>query len=289
MVEHGKTRMAKDGDQQMEQRDTESMRGPSNTPAGRRDTVSRDCRHRGSPHVHGTRAAYVSDRCGCIRCRAANRAAEEHRTAAIAVGRWNPYADAKPVQDHLGHLRRQGVSIERIAQLANVSIGTVRRLLNYSPDPAVPPYRTRAETARRLLALSPTSQGGSPRRLVAVDETRQRIGALMEAGHSLTELERLIGKPRASLRRSLTRQSVTAETATSVEALYRTLAQARPTGPKIPRTVRHFGETPGVGCHLGTFLYFVKGSSRSWPRALGLAESPGVSARGSQAFSKCTG
>ena len=37
--------------------------------------------------LRGTRRAYVSDRCGCTRCRAANRATDQRRTAAIAHGR----------------------------------------------------------------------------------------------------------------------------------------------------------------------------------------------------------
>jgi len=219
-------RMAEGGGMRMEQHDGELTCGPrSHPPAGQRDTVRRDCDHPGSPHAHGTRAAYVSDRCGCTRCRAANRAAEEHRTAAIAVGRWDPYADAQPVREHLGHLRQQGLGIERIAQLSNVSKGTVRRLLSYSLDPEAPPHRTRAVTARRLLALPLATENGSPRRLVDADATRARIDALTAAGHSLTALARVIGKPPTSLRRSLYRKSVTAQTATSVESLYENLTK----------------------------------------------------------------
>ena len=156
----------------MEQHDGELTCGPRSHPrAGQRDTVRRDCDHRGSPHAHGTRAAYVSDRCGCTRCRAA------------------------------------------------------RRLLSYSLDPEAPPDRTRAATARRLLALPLATENGSPRRLVAADATRERIDALTAAGHSLTELARVIGKPPTSLRRSLSRRSVTAQTAVSVEALYESLGQ----------------------------------------------------------------
>ena len=219
-------RMAEGGGMRMKQHDGELTCGPrSHPPAGQRDTVRRDCDHPGSPHAHGTRAAYVSDRCGCTRCRAANRAAEEHRPAAIAVGRWDPYADAQPVREHLGHLRQQGLGIERIAQLSNVSKGTVRRLLSYSLDPEAPPHRTRAVTARRLLALPLATENGSPRRLVDADATRARIDALTAAGHSLTALARVIGKPTTSLRRSLSRKSVTAQTATFVESLYENLTK----------------------------------------------------------------
>src|SRR6478752_7987021 len=124
----------------VEQRE-EELSGPTRRRTSRRDTVRRDCGHRGSPHAHGTRTAYVSDRCGCTRCRAANRAAETHRTAAIASGRWNPYADAQPVREHLERLRQEGLGIERIARLANVSRGTVRRLLSYPSEPGERPQR----------------------------------------------------------------------------------------------------------------------------------------------------
>lgn len=209
----------------VEQHETESV---SRFTTGRRDAVRRDCGHPGIPHAHGTRIAYVSDRCGCTRCRAANRAAEEHRTAAIAVGRWSPYADAQPVREHLERLRQEGLGVERIARLSNVSRGTVRRLLSYPSEPGARPHRIRAATAQRLLALPVTAEVGSPRRVVDVSATRARIDALTAAGHSLTELARAIGKHPSSLRRSLSRQSVTAQTATAVEVMYAALCKETP-------------------------------------------------------------
>jgi len=88
-----------------------------------RDKAGRDCRHIGFPHVHGTRAAYVSDRCGCTLCRAANRAAEQHRTTAKRLSRWEPYVDAEPTRVHLLLLRKHGLGIDRIAQLSGIPRG----------------------------------------------------------------------------------------------------------------------------------------------------------------------
>src|SRR6478736_9948301 len=199
MLDQGRARMVVDGGMQIEQHEGSASRQPK----GRRDTVRRDCRHPGSPHAHGTRRAYVSDRCGCTRCRAANRTAEEHRTAAIAVGQWNPYADAEPVREHLEHLRREGLGIERIARLSSVSRETVRRLLSYRPGHEARPHRLRISTANRLLGLLNAEEACSPRRLVIADSTRDRINALTAAGHTLTELSRMIGKSPSSLRLSL--------------------------------------------------------------------------------------
>lgn len=220
--------MTEDGGTQMQEFDAELTCGSSRSRTGRRDTVRRECGHGGSPHAHGTRAAYVSDRCGCTRCRAANRAAEEHRTTAITVGQWHPYADAPTVREHLQRLRHNGFGVERIAQLANVSKATVQRLLSYPPDQKVQPRRVRAATAKRLLALPVTNEVGSPRGLVAAGATRRQIDTLTMAGHSLPELALMIGRSPTSLRRSLSRRSVTNQTAMTVTALYQSLSQAGP-------------------------------------------------------------
>ena len=77
-----------------------------------------DCLHPGMPHRHGTRAAYVADNCHCTPCRVANRAAEQHRTAALRKGSWQPYVDAEPVRAHLNQLRKHGVVKTEIAVVA---------------------------------------------------------------------------------------------------------------------------------------------------------------------------
>ena len=202
---------------QEDQQPAVPQRPPPNT---RRDTVRRDCPHPGRPHTHGTRAAYISDRCGCTRCRAANRATEEHRTAAIAVGRWQPFADAQQVRHHLELLRRQGLGTERIAILAGVSISTVRRLLATTTVQGTPTRRIRTATAARLLALPTTTARSSPRRLVPAGVTHERLHHLMSAGHPLAQLAAALGRTPNSLRRSLSRCSVTAQTDAAVEELY---------------------------------------------------------------------
>ena len=53
---------------------------PKLTRAPRALRVTRDCEHPGHPHRHGTRVAYVIDRCRCEPCTAANH----HRKADAA-------------------------------------------------------------------------------------------------------------------------------------------------------------------------------------------------------------
>ena len=236
----------------MEQRDGESMRGPSNTPAGQQGHGPPRLRPPGFP--------------ACPRHQSRLRLRSVWAASAAGPPIARPKNIGPPRSRWVGGIlmptpNRSGITSNTCGSRESVSSESPSwRMCRLEPcGGCSATHRTRQ---RRPTALAPkrrgvclpsplTTQDGSPRRLVAADETRERIDALTAAGHSLTELARLIGKPRTSLRRSLSRQSVTAETATSVEALYRTLAQARPTGPQIPRTVRHFGETPSVRCHLG--------------------------------------
>jgi len=123
-----------------------------------------------------------------------------------------------------------------------------------------------------------------------IGATRERIDALTAVGHSLTELARVIGKPPTSV----SRRSVTAQTAISVEALYESLGQPclRRRPPDFPAQSSTFsnsrssrgGSDLAWGEHLGQDSPGI--DTPSIPIAPALAESLGVSQRTSQAFSK---
>ena len=178
---------------------------------------SRDCAHPDSPHRHGTRVAYVADGCRCTPCRAANRAAERHRMAALRVGCWQPYVDPGPARVRLKLLWENGVGLDQIAKITNTPKSTIRRLLR---EPEFSPRRIRPETADRLMAVRPSPEYVAPRSQVDAGETRCRIEILVAAGHSIPELARALGKSSVSLRRTLDRRTVTAQTALSVSNLY---------------------------------------------------------------------
>lgn len=181
------------------------------------DRHRRDCPHPGTPHRHGTRVSYVTDRCRCIACRAANRAEERERTAAVRSGCWQPFVDAQPARTHLNVLRQQGVGLDQIVKITQTPKATVRRVLGQSATAA---QRIRAETADRLLAINISAEHVAPRSQVDATETHFRIQSLIEAGHSIPELARAMGKSSVSLRRTLSRRSVTAQTAALVSVLY---------------------------------------------------------------------
>src|SRR5664279_1090984 len=144
-----------------------------------RDLIRRDCKHPGKPHAHGTRVAYVSDRCRCTRCRAANRATDRRRTDAITLGKWEPFIDSRPVRDHLLLMRKEGLGIDRIAQLTAVPRSTIQRIL--SPD-AKRPKRIRSDIAKRLIALGSAAEQVSPHSHVDSQSTRLRVETLALLG-----------------------------------------------------------------------------------------------------------
>ena len=236
-----------------------------------RDSVRRDCEHPGTPHLHGTRRAYVSDRCGCTRCRAANRATDQRRTAAIAHGRWEPYADARRVHDHLVQMRKEGLGIDRIAQLSAVPRSTIQRIL--SPD-AKRPKRIRSDTAKRLMALSSTAEQISPHSHIDSHSTRLRVATLVHAGHSLADIARAIGKTAASLSRSLERRAVTVQTAAAVEALGPGFGAEHPKSSNPPPACGPSQCSVVTSWRQGGALQFHEGRRTATRRALAPRQSP---------------
>jgi hypothetical protein len=79
------------------------------TAQRRQPRVTRECTHPQARHRHGTRAAYVKDRCRCPDCTAANTAASRSATREQTYGRWHPYVNAGPVREHITALRAAGI------------------------------------------------------------------------------------------------------------------------------------------------------------------------------------
>ena len=89
----------------------------------------RDCYHQRVHHRHGTRAAYVADRCRCSPCKEANRTAARARRRAVTYGTWRPYQPGGPTARHLSRLVAAGMTISDIAAAASIARSTVSRLL----------------------------------------------------------------------------------------------------------------------------------------------------------------
>ena len=199
-----------------------------------RGGVVRDCLHERVRHQHGTRAAYVQDRCGCGPCTAANTEAERRRAKAIAYGTWRGLVDAAAVRAHVQSLREQGLSLKRIAQLSGIGQGTLSALVYGEPSRGRPPLtQVRTDTQRRLLAVRFQLAAVAPGRRLDATGTRRRLQALATLGWSVTSLAARSELPVRTLRRALTSTTVTAETARAVGRLYEQL-RAAPAAHRTP-------------------------------------------------------
>lgn len=117
--------------------------------------ATRPCTHRRVHHDHGTIGRYAQDKCRCAACSEAKHDYDRNRKRQIAYGRWNAFADAGPVREHVRSLMRFGIGWRTVADHAGVSHETVKRLLYGKPTRGQPPTRRMLpRTADALLAVS---------------------------------------------------------------------------------------------------------------------------------------
>lgn len=190
--------------------------------------VPRDCTHPQARHRHGTRAAYVKDCCRCTSCTAANTAASRSVTRKRIYGRWQPYVDAGPVRKHIAALRAAGIGVERIAQLAGLSVSHIRELAQHGRGDTAGTQRVRPSTAMRVLRIGLGDASRAPSSRVNASGTRRRLQALVAIGWSAGLLAAHLGRRPNSLCRSMAGESVTARTAQDVAILYERLWNTPP-------------------------------------------------------------
>ncbi len=200
-------------------------------------------------HRHAEVATcYVIHRCRCEPCRHANSARERRRAKLKAYGRWeSPYVDAQPAREHVLRLRASGVGYKSIANLAGVSVTSVRALIygredyidgGHGPRHGEHLKRISRDKAERLLALNPTMEQlprsahrparGTVRRVQALIAMGWTIRAIAEAADvdygSLTRTLRRYEKAKSHRNRVLIRP----ETIVAVERAYNTLSVTLP-------------------------------------------------------------
>lgn len=185
-----------------------------------------DCRCPGHPHRHGTRPAYVKDRCRCLACRAANAAASRGRDRDLTYGRWAPYVDAERIRDHVAVLREAGIGRLQVAHLAGVNASHLGVILN-GRDGYLQ-QQVRPDTAARILAVQPTPTNRAPNRQVDGTGTRRRLQALVALGWPQSWLADQLHRHPTNLRRAVHSDQVTARTAADVAELYEQLWDTRP-------------------------------------------------------------
>lgn len=171
--------------------------------------------YRGSPHPSANRARghcahadgsqQATGSSAGIDARSAHSSYARWRARQIAYGRWQPWADAAPVRDHVSALRRHGASYRAIAEAAGVSPMTVHHLLNgRSSQTGQLPSRVGSAQASRLLALSLPAVPGGRRDSCGA---RRRLQGLVALGHCPTRLARQAGITSPRMRRLLAGQT----------------------------------------------------------------------------------
>jgi len=142
------------------------------------------------------------------------------RARQIAYGRWEPWADAAPVREHVRELRRLGASYQAIASAAGVSPVTVHNLLNGCRARQRPqPQLIGSVQARRLLAVTAPAVWRERRNACG---TCHRLRALVALGHPPATLASELGISQQRMQRLLCGQTGTVNIAlhTSVCRLY---------------------------------------------------------------------
>lgn len=176
------------------------------------DRTPKPCLHPRTDHQHGTRAAYVLDRCRCTPCSKANATAENSRERQKAYGRYDRYVDAEPVRAHLADLAAYGIGLKRVSKLSGVSNGSLTKI-RYGTYASIqgpsrgrygkgdllrgPAKRVLRSTAERILSVEAVPANLGPRQ---VDHergplARTHLRALVAIGWSMSELGRRVGVP----------------------------------------------------------------------------------------------
>ena len=184
--------------------------------------VRRDCQHKEANHQHGTRQAYVLDKCRCRPCRTANSEHEAARTKAKAYGRYDVgRVDAQPAREHLAMLAENGISLKRAAELAGAAHSTLGHIVYGRRDRGEGPRkRIERRVADAILAIRPGLDSIPDGRPIDGTGTARRVQALAAIGHSINHQAAAAGLDRQVLDRALDGHRTTAATARAVRALY---------------------------------------------------------------------
>lgn len=170
-----------------------------------------------------------------------------HRRRARKLNGGPTNIDADIVRAHIARLRAGGLSVERIAVLAPVSLSAIRYILEGDPTRNyLPARRTSIPVARAILAVQPTLANVADNALIDGTATRRRLQALAVAGWGCSAIGAQLHMPKERIFELLRRNTVRKRTAILVAALYEDLAHVSPTGrPEDISRVRNLATTKG--------------------------------------------
>ena len=210
------------------------------------DRTPKPCLHKQADHQHGTRAAYVLDRCRCQPCSKANSDAETWRERQKAYGRYNKYVPAEFVRDHLRELAAYGIGTKTVAKLSGVSNGSLTKIVYGSYAPSVGPHkgckgngellrgparRVLRSTAEAIYAVEaiPANLPGNRPDLERTPLARLHLRALVALGWSMSRLGNRVGILPGNFCRIITGDTpMNRDTVDKVEAMFAELSMTLP-------------------------------------------------------------
>lgn len=185
---------------------------------------TRDCQCKRANHQHGTRTAYVVDRCRCDPCREAARIYEAQRRRTHLYGRYNNLVDAEPARQHLRTLRAHGMSHQQLETLTGVDKSTLFRILHGRTERGEgPARRIIPKNADAILAVRFTHEGLPGGHQIPATGAVRRAQALACLGYSFKWQAEQIGMSPANYARIVRTEGgkVTVTTHGLIDDLYR--------------------------------------------------------------------
>lgn len=197
-----------------------------------REGEKRDCVCKVANHEHGTRTAYVVDRCRCRSCTDASTAHRAELNKQKAFGRYDTgRVDAIPARAHTRYLMAEGISIRQIARIAGVSMSTIRCLLYGRHERGHDPYpRINRDIAEKILAIKPVLANMASGHCTDATGTQRRLQALVAIGWSQSRLARKLGIQPSNFITFMNADQCTAKRALQVKELYDRLWNQPQTG-----------------------------------------------------------
>lgn len=182
-----------------------------------------DCAHPVANHQHGTRIAYVLDKCRCPDCTRASTEYNAYLRRQRAYGRSN-LVDAEPARQHILALGSRGMGWKRVAHAAGIAPALVGGILYGDSSNRRPPRRRiMRRTSERILSVTFTQTAGG---LVSAVGTQRRLRALVAIGWSMKRIGVLLGT--VNMHDLMRQPSVQAQTADRVRKLYDRIWNQKP-------------------------------------------------------------
>ena len=145
---------------------------------------------------------------------------QARRRRLMALGQWQPFADAEPVREHIGRIKAAGMSYAALCERLDLPQSTSLQHLLWGRGKYGPGQKVRWETAELILAYWPSPEDFPDTALIDATGTRRRVEALAVRGWARHLVASRIGMNTKHFRKVVSRPKVTARVARGVSEAY---------------------------------------------------------------------